>query len=77
MYKNLVYYNTEKSIKKYENKLIESNLFNDVEKIPSTKHESIYKNKEVLIFINKKTVSFLVYNQKNISMIDKIESFVE
>lgn len=75
MYKNLTFYNTEKSIKKYEQRIIDSGLFPDAKKTSSTKREIVYKNKDLIISINKNTVNYLVFNKNNYTILNKIESF--
>ena len=75
MYKNLTFYNTEKSIKKYEKRIIDSGLFADTKKVHSTKREIVYKSKDIIISINKNTVNFLIFNRNNNAVIDKVESF--
>lgn len=75
MYKNLTFYNKEKSIKKYEKRIIDSGLFADTMKVHSTKREIVYKSKDIIISINKDTVNYLIFNQNNNTIIDKIESF--
>lgn len=76
MYKNLTFYNTEKSIKKYEQKIINSGMFPDVQKVLSSKREIIYKNKDFIISINKNTVNYLIFNKNNYTILNKIESFI-
>lgn len=75
MYKNLTFYNTEKSIKKYEQRIVNSGLFPDTTKVHSTKREIVYKSKDIIISINKDTVNYLIFNQNNNTIIDIIESF--
>lgn len=76
MYKNLTFYNTEKSIRKYEQKIINSGMFPDAQKVLSSKKETVYKNKDFIISINKKTVNYLVFNKNNYVVINKIQSLI-
>ena len=76
MYKNLTFYNTEKSIKKYEQKIINSGMFPDAQKVLSSKREIVYKNKDFIISINKNTVNYLIFNKNNYTILRKIESLV-
>lgn len=76
MYKNLTFYNTEKSIRKYEQKIINSGMFPDAQKVLSSKKETVYKNKDFIISINKKTVNYLVFNKNNYVVMNKIESLI-
>ncbi|MBQ2882458.1 MAG: hypothetical protein IJE43_01590 [Alphaproteobacteria bacterium] len=73
MYKNIVYFNKYKSIKRYEKKLLENCPFTNLLKTKNDKREIIYKTSEFLVTINKSTVNFLVYNNKKYMVIDKIE----
>lgn len=73
MYRNIVCYNSEKSIKGYEQKLLSSMLFDNIQKFKIGKKEVAYKNNEVLISVSKKIVSYLVFNQDNYKVIDAIE----
>lgn len=77
MYKNIVYYNKYKSIKKYEKKLLEKCLFTNILKTKNGEREVIYKAPEFLVTINKSTVNFLVYNNERYTIIDKIEKLAE
>lgn len=76
MYKNLTFFNNEKSVKKYEKKIINSGFFPDIQKILSTKKETVYKNKNLIISINKNTVNYFVFNENNYFIINKIELFI-
>lgn len=76
MYKNLTFYNTEKSIRKYEQKIINSGMFPDAQKVLSSKKEIVYKNKDFIISINKKTVNYLVFNKNNYVVMNKIQSLI-
>lgn len=76
MYKNLTFYNTEKSIRKYEQKIINSGIFPDAQKVLSSKKEIVYKNKDFIISINKKTVNYLVFNKNNYVVMNKIQSLI-
>lgn len=76
MYKNLTFYNTEKSIRKYEQKIINSGMFPDAQKVLSSKKETVYKNKDFIISINKKTVNYLVFNKNNYVVMNKIQSLI-
>lgn len=76
MYKNLTFYNTEKSIRKYEQKIINSGIFPDAQKVLSSKKETVYKNKDFIISINKKTVNYLVFNKNNYVVMNKIQSLI-
>lgn len=77
MYKNLVYYNKYKSIKKYEKKLLENCRFQNILKTKDGDKEVIYKTPEFLVTIKKATVNFLVYNERQYKIIDEIERLSE
>lgn len=65
MYKNYVYFNKEKSIEKYEQKMFGNSIFSNMIKVNKGKNEEIYKNNEILICISKRIVSFLIYDEYN------------
>lgn len=73
MFKNIVYYNKYKSIKKYEKKLLEHCPFQEIIKTRNGKREIIYKTPEFLVTINKSTVNFLVFNNERYAVIDELE----
>lgn len=77
MYKNITYFNKQKSIKKYEKKLLESSIFNDIIQTKNGKKEIVYLNSDVLISITKTTVNFLVFNYTNNKIINKIDQFFD
>lgn len=77
MYKNIVYYNKYKSIKKYEEKFLKNCSFTNILKTKNGEREIIYKAPEFLVTINKLTVNFLVYNDERYAIIDKIEKLAE
>jgi hypothetical protein len=74
MYKNYVYFNKEKSIEKYEQKMFDNSIFLNMIKVNKGKNEEIYKNNEILICISKRIVSFLIYDEYNIKMIKAVET---
>ena len=74
MYKNYVYFNKEKSIEKYEQKMFVNSIFSNMIKVNKGKNEEIYKNNEILICISKRIVSFLIYDEYNIKMIKAVET---
>jgi hypothetical protein len=74
MYKNYVYFNKEKSIEKYEQKMFDNSIFSNMIKVNKGKNEEIYKNNEILICISKRIVSFLIYDEYNIKMIKTVET---
>nr|DAJ61882.1 MAG TPA: hypothetical protein [Caudoviricetes sp.] len=74
MYKNYVYFNKEKSIEKYEQKMFDNSIFSNMIKVNKGKNEEIYKNNEILICISKRIVSFLIYDEYNIKMIKAVET---
>lgn len=74
MYKNYVYFNKEKSIEKYEQKMFNNSIFSNMIKVNKGKNEEIYKNNEILICISKRIVSFLIYDEYNIKMIKAVET---
>jgi hypothetical protein len=74
MYKNIIYYNSEKSVKKYEKKLLDSNLLKNNYNSKQGKKEIIYKNNEVIISISKNVISFLIFDESNYKLIQKIEA---
>ena len=71
MYKNYVYFNKEKSIEKYEQKMFDNSIFSNMIKVNKGKNEEIYKNNEILICISKRIVSFLIYDEYNIKTLNK------
>lgn len=74
MYKNYVYFNKEKSIEKYEQKMFDNSIFSNMIKVNKGKNEEIYINNEILICISKRIVSFLIYDEYNIKMIKAVET---
>ena len=74
MYKNYVYFNKEKSIEKYEQKMFGNSIFSNMIKVNKGKNEEIYKNNKILICISKRIVSFLIYDEYNIKMIKAVET---
>ena len=74
MYKNYVYFNKEKYIEKYEQKMFGNSIFSNMIKVNKGKNEEIYKNNEILICISKRIVSFLIYDEYNIKMIKAVET---
>ena len=74
MYKNYVYFNKEKSIEKYEQKMFDNSIFSNMIKVNKGKNEEIYKNNEILICISKRIVSFLIYDEYNIKMIKPVQT---
>lgn len=74
MYKSIIYFNSEDSIHKFQNKLLSSNLFDNIKAVSLGKKEIVYKNSEVIISIRRKVVSYLVYNQNNVKVISAIYS---
>ena len=74
MYKNYVYFNKEKSIEKYEQKMFDNSIFSNMIKVNKGKNEEIYKTNEILICISKRIVSFLIYDEYNIKMIKAVET---
>ena len=74
MYKNYVYFNKEKSIEKYEQKMFDNSIFSNMIKVNKGKNEEIYINNEILIRISKRIVSFLIYDEYNIKMIKAVET---
>ena len=73
MYKNITYYNKEKSAKKYEQKLLSSALIKNDFMSKSGKKEIVYKNNEVIITINKWVVNFFIFDSNNYKLIQEIE----
>ena len=72
MYKNITYFNRYRSIKKFENALINSSNFNNFIKTKENKNEVVYLNPDVLISIGKKTINFLVFDYTNTQILEKI-----
>lgn len=77
MYKNITYFNKQKSIKKYEKKLLESTLFENIEKTKDLKKEVVYISPDVLITIHQDTVAFLIFNHKNYQIINNVEKMAK
>lgn len=75
MYKNLTYFNDQKSIKKYEKKMLEKPFFDNMIKTKDKKNEIVYVTPDVLISISKATVNFLVFNYNNYKIIKEIEKY--
>lgn len=73
MYKNITYFNKHKSVKKYEKRLLESSIFNEIVKTKEQKNLILYANPDVLIIIKKHVVNFFVFNHQNYYIINQIE----
>ena len=77
MYKNYVYFNKEKSIEKYKQKMFDNSIFSNMRKVNQGKKEEVYKNHEALICIVKRIVSFLIYDEHNAKMIEAVKALNE
>lgn len=77
MYKNIIYRNKQKSVKKYEKKLLESEVFNGIVKTNERKSMISYTSPDILITIKKHVVVFLVFNCHNHNIINQINNLYE
>ena len=77
MYKRYIYFNKEKSIEKYEQKMFDNSSFSNMIKVHKGKKENVYKNHETIICIGKRIVSFLIYDEYNTKIIEAVKTLNE